>query len=214
MTKIISSVGAKGGTGKSSIALFTAWELATSHKKKVAVLDADIQGTCISAKLLNQDLPFEVVSVGNKTKLWETGKALADNGIDYIIIDGNPRSINEDPDLIKMIARLSDLSLIITRPSPRDIKAQTRYVDMVRQETAGDIKLVWNFYQKNTGAHKEGVPEGEKLLNLSSLKTKIGNRICFQDIGYTEDIGMLTKQASCEVKALVKEIKRLLDGKK
>ena len=48
--KVISCVGAKGGTGKSSISLLTAWEFAKSHKSKVALLDADVQGTSFSAK--------------------------------------------------------------------------------------------------------------------------------------------------------------------
>ena len=188
MTKIISSVGAKGGTGKSSVALLTAWELSKSKQSKVAILDADVQGTCVSAKSLNPDLPFEVFSVGNKKQLWETGKKLSDNNFDYLIIDGNPRSINEDPDLIRMIAKLSDLSLIVTRPSPRDIKAQIGYAQLLKEETSGEVRIIWNFYQKNTGAHLSGVPEGEKLLSLSSMKTKIGSRICFQDIGYSEDV--------------------------
>ena len=51
--KIISSVGAKGGSGKSSIALLLAWELSKGQKKKVGLFDADIQGTCASAKALN-----------------------------------------------------------------------------------------------------------------------------------------------------------------
>ena len=79
--KIISSVGAKGGSGKSSVALLTAWELSKNHKAKVAVLDADVQGTCVSAKALNSSTPFEVYSVGNKTQLWEKGKELSSQGI-------------------------------------------------------------------------------------------------------------------------------------
>ncbi|MBS0654547.1 MAG: ParA family protein, partial [Verrucomicrobia bacterium] len=51
--KIISSVGAKGGSGKSSVALLTAWELAKNHKSKVALIDADVQGTAASAKIMN-----------------------------------------------------------------------------------------------------------------------------------------------------------------
>lgn len=214
--KIISSVGAKGGSGKSSIALLSAWELSKVHNAKVAVLDADVQGTCISAKALNSEIPFDVYSVGNKAKLWEKGKQLSEQGYDYLIIDGNPRSIHEDPALIEVIAKLSDLNLIISRPSPRDLKAQIKYVELVKAHTSGEIRLLWNFYQKQTAAHKEGVPEGEDLLGLKSLKTKIGLRIAYQDIGYSEghisEIG--NTEAVTEVRELVKEIKRIVDGKK
>jgi cellulose biosynthesis protein BcsQ len=213
--KVISSVGAKGGSGKSSVALFVAWELAKNHKKKVAVLDADIQGTCLSAKILNPKLPFGVYSVASKTQLWEKGKQLADEGYDYLIIDGNPRSIHEDPQLIEVIAKLSDLNLIISRPTPRDLKAQLKYVEIVKKTTQGQVRLLWNFFQKNTSAHREGLPEGEKLLGLKSLKTKLGLRVAYQDIGYTECyIGDLSnKEASTEIKALGNEIKGLIDGK-
>lgn len=214
--KIISSVGAKGGSGKSSIALLTAWELSKAYKSKVAVLDADVQGTCVSAKALNKEIPFDVYCVGNKAQLWEKGKQLSEQGYHYLIIDGNPRSIHEDPALIEIIAKLSDLNLIISRPSPRDLKAQLKYVDMVKAHTSGEIRLLWNFYQKQTAAHKEGVPEGESLLGLTSIKTKIGLRIAYQDIGYGEghisNLGNV--EAITEVRELVKEIKRIVDGKK
>ncbi len=171
--KILSSVGAKGGSGKSSVALFLAWEFAKTHKMKVAIVDADIQGTCASAKALNPSLPFDVYSVCNKNEIFDIAKRLNKEGYDLLIIDGNPRSINEDPDLIKVIATLSDLNLIISRPTPRDLKAQIKYVEMIKKATQGNIRLLWNFFQKNTNAHRAGIPEGEKMLGLSSLKKKI-----------------------------------------
>jgi len=212
--KILSSVGAKGGSGKSSVALLTAWELSKKNKAKVAILDADVQGTCVSAKALNPEIPFEVFPVGNKTQLHQKGKQLSDEKYDFIIIDGNPRSIHEDPALIQLIAKLSDLNLIVSRPSPRDLKAQLKYVEMVKANTSGEIRLLWNFFQKNTAAHKEGVPEGEELLGLKSLKTKIGLRIAYQDIGYGEGyIGSFgNKEATEEIKNLVTEIRRLING--
>lgn len=57
--------------------------------------------------------------------------------------------------------------------------------------------------------------EGEKLLNLKSLQTRIGLRIAYQDIGYSESyIGFGNKEATTEIRALGNEIKRLIDGKK
>jgi hypothetical protein len=80
----------------------------------------------------------------------------------------------------------------------------------------GKVYLLWNFYQKNTAAHKAGIPEGEKLLGLESLKTRIGLRVAYQDVGYSEcyigDLG--NREASKEIKALAKEVKGYLDGKK
>jgi len=124
--KIVSCVGAKGGSGKSSVSMLLAWELSTTYRLKIAVLDSDIQGTCVSAQKLNPKLPFAVFPVANKKDLFEIGKQLEKDNYDIAIIDGNPRSFYEDPVLIEMISKLSDLSLIISRPSPRDIKAQVK----------------------------------------------------------------------------------------
>lgn len=93
------------------MALFLAWELSKTHKKKVAILDADIQGTCVSAQALNTNLPFGVYPIAGKKDLWEKGKELAQKGYDYLIIDGNPRSIHEDPELIEVIAKLTENGL-------------------------------------------------------------------------------------------------------
>lgn len=212
--KIISCVGAKGGSGKSSVTMLLAWELSKNHKAKVAVLDADIQGTCISAQKLNNKLPFAVYSIANKKELWEKGKKLEDEKYDFVIIDGNPRSIHEDPSLIEMIAKLSDLSLIISRPSPRDIKAQVKYLETAKKAGTGQIRLLWNFFQKNTAAHRTGIPQGEQLLGLKSIKTRLGLRVAYQDVGYAECSISDTenKEAIMESFALGQEIKEILNG--
>ena len=213
--KIISCVGAKGGSGKSSVTMLLAWELAKTHKHKVAVLDADIQGTCVSAKKLNANLPFTIHPIANKKELLEKGQQLERDKFDFAIIDGNPRSIHEDPALIEMIAKLSDLSLIISRPSPRDIKAQVKYLETAKKSASGQVRLLWNFFQKNTAAHKAGIPQGEKLLGLKSIKTRLGLRVAYQDVGYAEcsiaDTG--NREAILESKALGQEIKDILNGK-
>lgn len=149
-----------------------------------------------------------------KKELREKGKELAQKGYDYVIIDGNPRSIHEDPELIEVIAKLSDLNLIISLANPRDLKAQIKYVGIVKSTTSGTVRILWNFFQKNTPAHRDGMPEGEKLLNLSSLKTKLGLRVAYQDIGYAEGyIGNLSNStATKEVQSLGNEVKWILYG--
>lgn len=213
--KVISCVGSKGGSGKSSISLILAWELAKRHKAKVVLVDSDVQGTCVSAKALNPSSPFQVLSITNRDKLYEHGRKFEEQKFDYLLIDGNPRSMHEDPDFIESIAKLSDLNIIVSRPSPRDLKAQIQFVDMVKKVTQGEVRLLWNFFQKNTAAHREGVPEGEKLLGLESLQTKIGLRVVFQDAGYSEGyIGELgNEEAADEIKRLGIEVRGLLHGK-
>lgn len=207
--KVVNTLSGKGGVGKSSVALMLAWE--ASKKQKVAILDADIQGTCVSAAAMTK-LPFDVFPVASKFDLIERGKQLASSGYDLMIIDGNPRTIHEDPAMIEVVAKLSDLNLVISRPSPRDLKAQIKYVDVVKQFTKGKTYILWNFFQKQAGAHKDGVPEGEKMLGLPSMQTKIGLRVAYQDIGFTEgnieDLG--NKEANKEVKMLCAEVLKVM----
>lgn len=212
---VISCVGGKGGTGKSSIALLLGWEFSRNHKKRVAILDSDRQGTCLTAKKLNDKLPFDVFSVASKEELFSIGSKLEKQNYDLLIIDGNPRSIHEDPALIEMISELSDLSLIISRPSPRDVNAQLKYIETARKNTKGQVRLLWNFYQKNVGSHRYGAPNMEELLGVKSIKTKIGLRVAFQELGYREGyIGELNNpEATVESKSLAKEIKEILNGK-
>lgn len=211
--KIVSAVGAKGGTGKSSVALLLAWELSKKNRK-VAIFDVDIQGTCVSAQELNKSLPFKVYAVGNKRELIELGDSISKENYDYLIIDGNPRSIHEDPELIEIIAQLSDLSLIVSRPTPKDLKAQIKYVNVVRENTNGAVRIVWNFFQKQMKTHSSSILEGEKLLGISSLKNKIGLRAVYQDMGFSECyIGeMNNKYASEEIKSLCDEIIKVCNG--
>ena len=87
---------------------------------------------------------------------------------------------------------------------------------MIKKATQGKICLLWNFFQKNTAAHRSGVPEGEKLLGLNSLQTKLALRVAYQDVGYSEcyigDLG--NREATNEIKALAKEIKGVLRWQK
>ena len=86
--KIISVIGAKGGSGKSTLCLI----LASSLRKngKVALLDCDIQLTCVSAKTINPDLPYEVIPTPHFEKIVVEGKRLESEGFDWVIIDTNP----------------------------------------------------------------------------------------------------------------------------
>jgi cellulose biosynthesis protein BcsQ len=214
--KVISSTGVKGGSGKSSVALLLAWELAKDGRGRVAIIDTDAQCSSLSAKALNPQAPFDVVAATSAQDLWRIGKKMEEQHFDFLIVDGNPRAFVSDPDLVTTVAKLSDLNLIVSRPGPRDLKPQIPFVETIRKHTAGHIRLLWNFFQKNTNSHREGAVEGEKLLGLKSLETRIGLRIVYQDWGYVEGyIGdMGNADAADEVCRLGTEVRGVLDGQK
>lgn len=93
--KIISVVSAKGGVGKSTIALLLASML--SQKHKTALLDCDIQSTCVSAKAVNPDLPYDIVSAPHLKEIVSQGRRLEEEGVEWMVIDTNPRSFLEHP---------------------------------------------------------------------------------------------------------------------
>lgn len=211
MTKILAVTGAKGGVGKSTVTLLLAWELSRLGYT-VGVIDADIQGSTISAKVLNPESPFQVVKATDRRELWERSKAFSDDGTDIVIVDTNPRSSFEDPLVSEMLATLADLTLVLSRPSPRDLKAQIRFTEMLREKAAGDVRLLWNFVQARTSTHKAGMPEGETLLGIKALQSYLSSRISFQDVGFDEcDIRTLgNRAASKEAETLANEVTQVL----
>ena len=72
--KIISILGAKGGSGKSTLSLILAASF--SKKGKTALLDCDIQLTCVSAKNVNPNLPYEVVATPHLKEILSQGERL------------------------------------------------------------------------------------------------------------------------------------------
>lgn len=214
MTQILAITGAKGGVGKSTVALLLAWELSRLGYS-VAVIDADVQGSSVSAKIQNPDSPFQVVKAKDRRDLWEQSKRLSDQGVEFVVVDTNPRSSFEDPKFTELLSSLADLTLVLSRPSPRDLKAQIKFAEMLCGKASGEVRLVWNFVQPRTAAHKAGMPEGETLLGIKALKSYLSSRISFQDVGFDEaDIRTLgNRSASKEAADLAAEVLKVLKVK-
>ncbi|MEG3765056.1 ParA family protein [Alteromonas sp. 14N.309.X.WAT.G.H12] len=105
MPKVISYANQKGGVGKSSLCVQTAFYLAVKKKKKVLVIDMDAQGNTssrIANRIQNEDGSFDPVFYGTKTaELFkdEVSNIVVMNcpfGIDLI------HSPSNDPDLFEV----------------------------------------------------------------------------------------------------------------
>jgi len=199
--KIISVLGTKGGTGKSTLSLI----LASSFSKKgsVAVLDCDIQLTCSSAKDINPDLPYEVNSTPHLEEISSQGNRLETQGIDWIIIDTNPRSFLEDSMFIKEIINLSDICLLPCRPAPRDLRATLKISNQISQMKT-QAKILWNFVQPKVSAHKESMKQASNLLRIESLEHFMKQRTCYQDV--FDERPVENKEAKTEIKNITEEI--------
>jgi len=207
--KIISVIGAKGGSGKSTLSLILASSL--SKKGKTALLDCDIQLTCISAKKINPKLPYEVISTPHLEEIASEGVRLEAEGVDWIVMDTNPRSFLEDSQLIGKIIKNSDLCLLPCRPAPRDVRAMLELSEQVVSKKV-NAKIVWNFVQPRVNAHKESMRQAPKLLGIQPFKTFIKHRTCYQDVFDEPPLPLWNLDARNEIKKFIKETVKHVNG--
>jgi len=205
--KILSLVSAKGGVGKSTLSLLLAACL--SQKHKVALMDADIQSTCVSAKEVNPDLPYEIVSAPHLKEIVSQGKRLEEQGIEWLVIDTNPRSFLEHPQQIEEIINVSDLCLLACRPAPRDVRANVELAEKIISKKTNS-RIVWNFVQPRINAHKESMRQAPDLLGLKSLKSFIKQRAAYMDVFDEPPLPIANKEAKKEINAILKEIRSLV----
>ena len=205
--KIISLLGSKGGSGKSAIALLLSALL--SQKHKVALLDCDIQSTCMSAKVLNPDLPYEVASAPHLKEIVLQGRRFEENGIEWLVIDTNPRSFLEHPRQIDELINISDLCILPCRPAPRDVRANVELAGKIASQ-GSTARILWNFVQPRANAHKESMRQAPKLLGLKAMKNFIKQRTCYQDVFDESPLPTKNKDGMEEISAVFKEIRRMI----
>lgn len=205
--KVISIVSAKGGVGKSTLALLIAASL--SQKNKTALLDCDIQSTCLSAKEVNPNLPYEIVSSPHLKEIIEQGKRLEKEGVEYLVIDTNPRSFLEHPKQIDEILSVSDLCLLPCRPAPRDVRANVDLAEKIVLQN-NPARIVWNFVQPRINAQKESMRQAPDLLKIKPLKGFIKQRACYMDVFDEPPLPISNKEAEKEINTILREVRSII----
>lgn len=123
--KVVTIASQKGGAGKTTLTGHLA-VAALMGGSSVAIIDADPQGSL--ADWWNQreaeDLPFVNSTIA---ELANNIQALRDGGIDFLFIDTPPQA----SDVIRHVVNHSDIVVVPTRPSPLDIRAVGRTVEIV-----------------------------------------------------------------------------------
>lgn len=127
---IITVMGQKGGSGKTTLAL--AYAVAASHQgQKVAVIDTDPQATAANwTDRREAETPWVVATPAARIK--QAIATASQQGVDLLIIDTPPHASH----LAAEAARLSDLVLIPVRPHIFDIETLQTVKDLLR--LAGD----------------------------------------------------------------------------
>ena len=117
----------KGGAGKTTISGHLACEAERVGLGPVALLDTDPQGSLTD--WWNEREAATPVLLQLKGSLPETVRAAAEAGFSYLIID-TPPAISET---IATVIEVADLVIIPITPSPHDLRAAGRTVDLIEE---------------------------------------------------------------------------------
>lgn len=212
MTITIGFVNQKGGVGKSTLTICTAYESAKAGNKTL-VVDADPQASIMEWSDHRQtDLPanFAVMAMPKMTLHRDLPTIAKD--YDVVIIDSPPRTT----DIAKSVVCASDFIIVPCAPSPYDIWASKEAFSMIKEITIfkPNLKfmLMINMKKGNSAIGRdiqEAIVEVEDMLGLEipALNSKISHRIIFAE---TAAMGLAVQEADKELFAS-KEICSLYD---
>mgnify|MGYP002628508816 CR=1 FL=1 len=217
MTKIISVIQEKGGTGKSTIATNLAGMAAKD--RRVVLIDCDMpQGTSqswASIRLSAKPENLTAKTVANYRDLVELVNEI-EQKFDLIIIDSPPRIA----ETTKAALILSNLALIPLGASAAEIWATSDLLKTIEAARTAkgepiDARILWNRFRATTNSAKELSEAVRTELNLKQIKTKIGYRVAYSEAlarGITA-LEWSDKSARTEMQMLGAELNQILKTK-
>jgi chromosome partitioning protein len=126
--KIIVLASQKGGAGKSTLAAHLAVSAEKAEKKRCVLIDTDPQAS-LAAWWNGREAETPAFAPVTLKELPSKLEALQKAGYDYAFID-TPPAITE---AIRAVVKEADLVIIPTRPSPHDLRAVGRTVELATQ---------------------------------------------------------------------------------
>lgn len=217
MTHIVTVANQKGGCGKTTIAMGLAGTYGL-RKKKVLVVDADLQGTATRwAGSATDETPFPAAVMGLAAvggKLHREVKKYVDD-YDVIVIDCPPAVDSAAPQSALLI---SDIAIVPIVPSPADLWAARGIKQII--ENAADINeslrplLVANMVPR-TALGRDALSMLEDF-GIPLARSTLGQRTAYREAvlygSPVQSLGSKARNASDEIDALADEIWHLETG--
>ncbi len=157
MGVVIAVCGRKGGSGKTTIAIHLAAELAT-RGRSVVLVDADVQGSAVHwAQPGALPMPVHPLPLETDAAIGDWSRSVRAIAADYLLLDAPPH-LNA---ALGGVIGLADLAVIPCGPSGMDLLATAETVSLVREirDARKDgrpvILLVPNRADRRTGAGRE-----------------------------------------------------------
>ncbi len=209
---IIAFVNQKGGVGKSTAAVFFAyWLTVTKRKKKVVLIDADEQQSSLTW-MQSLDVKIPSYSFTDTDKILEEIPKLDDFN-DFIVVDG-PASAKE---ITRAILLICDLAIMPVQPSALDLHSTSETIRLISQaQKVRPNELIAAAFiskaQKKTRLKNEAIKFLQEAADISFFKSIIHQRIVITDsFGQDATIWDLPKSADSqsEYNSLFSEIWKL-----
>lgn len=207
---VISILNQKGGSGKTTIAI----NLARAYQlmgHSVLLIDSDKQGSSRDWQSVDENNPIPLLVLDQVSIDRDIKKVVRQ--YDYIIIDGSPQAT----DIATATIKASDFILVPMQPSPFDIWASNKLIELIEQGSALNPNLktgiVLTRLVKNT---KIGAEVGQVIgdFGLPVLTSNIGQRTCYPysaSLGQTIfDTERTNSEPVKEINALANEINELM----
>lgn len=190
--KVIGIVSRKGGVGKSTLAIHFA-ELVARSGKKVALLDLDLQESCVNWRK-RRDSKSVIVVRSSAEQLDEHLTLCREGSIDIVFIDTMP-----DIDAAtKQVCERADFIVVPTRPSVMDLESVVGTLKLVdRMAVPGCV--VFNLTPAR-GKEIRGARKALEGRDYHVAPTSIIDRVAYRRaIGYGEVAGSLDAKAEHEI---------------